>query len=286
MSQINFQDRRERRLYRVIKHKQVHSSQEVYYEFIAISAVQLSACSKSDRKHKRFLTQHFVAAVLGVKEAATGATAADTTESAESEKSSDSLIIAAVTMEATSTATSAPTNSTEAILASNTVISSISDEIKRHRSPPAVMSGSCSVLSAEQLKDVAFAVNKVKNCPGTWPFANSWYYPPSGPKLSHLNSRDPTKYMSIPVLLFMPMHEFSSRIDKCPCAAYGYAHKRVVSNGYTEACRVVGSNYTYAMVGNRYICHDCKDLGSSLVDTYTFSSYDERVLAYLPPDIR
>jgi hypothetical protein len=82
------------------------------------------------------------------------------------------------------------------------------------------------------------------------------------------------------------MHEFSSRIDKCPCAAYGYAHKRVVSNGYTEACRVVGSNYTYAMVGNRCICHDFKDLGSSLVDTYTFSSYDERVLAYLSPDIR
>jgi hypothetical protein len=54
MSQINFQDRRELRLYRVIKHKQEHSSQEVYYEFAALSA----DCSKSD--HKRFLAQPFV----------------------------------------------------------------------------------------------------------------------------------------------------------------------------------------------------------------------------------
>lgn len=146
-----------------------------------------------------------------------------------------------------------------------------------------VMSGSSSVLSAEQLRDADFAVKKVKESLGKWPFATSWYYPPSGPKLSFVMSNDPTKYFSIPVLLFMPVSEFRLRLKRCPCASFGYLHKRVISNGYTEPCRVVGSDFTYAMVGNRYMCLDCKDLRR---DSYTFSSYDDRVLAYLPPDIR
>jgi hypothetical protein len=146
-----------------------------------------------------------------------------------------------------------------------------------------VMSGSSSVLSAQQLIDADFAIKKVRDSNGNWPFSNSWYYPASGPKLSQINSRDPTKYLSIPVLLFMPVNEFPLRFDRCPCAAFGYQHKRVVSKGYTVPCRVVGTNYTYAMVGNRYTCLDCRDLKK---DTHSFNSYDDRFLAYLPPDIR
>lgn len=150
------------------------------------------------------------------------------------------------------------------------------------------MDGGSKVLSIQQLNDVNFALKKVKECNGTWPFATSWFYPPSGPKLSNINSRDPSKYFSIPVLLFMPKIEFSTRFQfqGCPCAEYGYKHTRVVSNGYTEPCRVVGCDFTYAMVGNRYSCLDCKELGNERAHTFTFNSYDERFLVYLPPDIR
>lgn len=149
--------------------------------------------------------------------------------------------------------------------------------------PAAVMNGGSSVLSAQQMRDVDFAVKKVKESRGVWPFANSWYFPMTGPKLSEASAIDPIKFLSIPVLLFMPVLEFSHRFDRCPCASYGYQHKKVVSNGYTEPCRVVGATYTYAMVGNRYSCLDCRELKK---DTYTFNSYDERLIAYLPPDIR
>jgi hypothetical protein len=149
-----------------------------------------------------------------------------------------------------------------------------------------VMCGLSKVLSAQQLKDADIAIKRMKES-STWPFPGSWYYPPSGPKLSEMNARDPNKYFSIPVLLFMPVCEFSNRFVKCPCARFGYSHKRVISNGYTEPCRVVGTQYTYAMVGNRYLCHDCKEITKdSDASSYTFNSYDERVSSYLPPDIR
>jgi hypothetical protein len=109
---------------------------------------------------------------------------------------------------------------------------------------------------------------------------------PSGPKLGNLNSKDPRKYFSLPVLLFMPAIEFSSQLQGCPCAELGYKHTRVMSNGYTEPYRVVGSDFTYAMVGNRYSCLDCKALGDGRTHTFTFNSYDERFLARLPVDIR
>lgn len=146
----------------------------------------------------------------------------------------------------------------------------------------AVMSGRSKVLSDQQLRDADVAVKKVKDS-NTWPFTSSWYFPPSAPKLSNLNSRDPNRYFAIPVLLIMPVMEFSARFQSCPCPQFGYDHRRVVSNGYTEPCRVVGPHYTYAMVGNRYSCLDCRDLRA---DSYTFCSYDERLLAQLPPDIR
>lgn len=145
------------------------------------------------------------------------------------------------------------------------------------------MSGSSSVLSAEQLLDVDIAIKKVTGSRGIWPFETSWYYPPTGPKLSVPMSKDPAKYFSIPVLLFMPVCEFPLRLQRCPCARFGYHHKRVISNGHTDPCRVVGSNFTYAMVGKEYVCLDCKE---TFQDSYTFSSYDDRVLAFLPPDIR
>ena len=149
-----------------------------------------------------------------------------------------------------------------------------------------VMCGLSKVLSEQQLKDADYAVDRVKESPG-WPFSGSWYFPPTGPKLSEISARDPNKYFSIPVLLFMPAQEFPNRFDRCPCARFGYNHTRVNSNGYTEPCRVVGTHYTYAMVGNRYLCLDCKDISKDSDDsTYTFNSYDERVLSYLPPDIR
>jgi hypothetical protein len=149
-----------------------------------------------------------------------------------------------------------------------------------------VMCGLSKVLSEQQLKDADYSIKGVKES-SSWPFPGSWYYPPSGPKLSVINARDPNKYFSIPVLLFMPVSEFSNRFVKCPCARFGYSHKRVISNGYTELCRVVGTQYTYAMVGNRYICHDCKEITKdSDASSYTFNSYDERVLSYLPLDVR
>lgn len=162
-------------------------------------------------------------------------------------------------------------------------MASIQTVTKLSTSADGVMGGRSNVLSQQQILDVDFALRKVKNGGGVWPFPNSWYCPPSGPKLGNASSRDPTKYFGVPVLLFMPVVEFSSRFQKCPCAEYGYKHGRVVSHGYTEPCRVVGMDFTYAMVGNRYLCHDCKDLGTS---TFTFNSYDERFLAFLPPDIR
>lgn len=147
----------------------------------------------------------------------------------------------------------------------------------------AVMSGGSGVLSSQQSRDIEFVKKKVMASRGNWPFENSWYFPMTGPKLSEASAVDPTKFLSIPVLLFMPVLEFSNRFDRCPCASYGYEHNRVVSNGFTEPCRVVGASYTYAMLGNRYSCLDCKDSNQG---TYTFNSYDERLLAYLPPDIR
>jgi transposase-like protein len=81
----------------------------------------------------------------------------------------------------------------------------------------------------------------------------------------------------------MPVLEFNTRFQGCPCPLFPSEHKRVVSNGYTEPCRVVGATFTYAMVGNRYICPDCRDLKKM---SYTFNSYDDRVIALLPPDIR
>ena len=150
----------------------------------------------------------------------------------------------------------------------------------------AVMCGLSKVLSEQQLKDAEYAVKRVKES-SSWPFSGSWYFPPTGPKLSEISARDPNKYFSIPVLLIMPVQEFPNRFNKCPCARFGYNHKRVNSNGYTEPCRVVGIHYTYAMVGNRYICLDCKEISKdSDASTYTFNSYDERVLSYLPPDVR
>lgn len=196
---------------------------------------------------------------------------------------------AAATDAAASAAASTPTTTeretTSAGLAPTVTAPTLFRDNLKNTLPTAavVMSGLSSVLSAEQLRDADFAVKKVKESLSKWPFATSWYYPPSGPKLSFLMSNDPTKYFSIPVLLFMPVSEFRLRLKRCPCVNFGYLHKRVISNGYTEPCRVVGSDFTYAMVGNRYMCLDCKDLRR---DSYTFSSYDDRVLAYLPPDIR
>ena len=149
-----------------------------------------------------------------------------------------------------------------------------------------VMCGLSRILSDQQLKDAGFAVKRVKEF-SSWPFPGSWYFPPTGPKLSEISARDPNKYFSIPVLLFMPVNEFPNRFNKCPCARFGYNHKRVYSNGFTEPCRVVGAHFTYAIVGNRYLCLDCKDISKdSEASSYTFNSYDERVLSYLPPDIR
>lgn len=196
---------------------------------------------------------------------------------------------AAATDAAASAAASTPTTTeretTSAGLAPTVTAPTLFRDNLKNTLPTAavVMSGLSSVLSAEQLRDADFAVKKVKESSSKWPFATSWYYPPSGPKLSFLMSNDPTKYFSIPVLLFMPVSEFRLRLKRCPCVNFGYLHKRVISNGYTEPCRVVGSDFTYAMVGNRYMCLDCKDLRR---DSFTFSSYDDRVLAYLPPDIR
>ena len=113
--------------------------------------------------------------------------------------------------------------------ATATAATAFLDVGEMYTSPAAVMSGSSSVLSGQQLIDVDFATKKVKDSNGNWPFSNSWYHPASGPKLSQVNSRDPTKYLSIPVLLFMPVNEFPLRFDRCPCAAFGYQHKRVVS---------------------------------------------------------
>ena len=149
--------------------------------------------------------------------------------------------------------------------------------------PVSVMGGKSSVLSAQQLKDADYAWKAIQDSNGVWPFLSSWYHPTSGPKLNESQSRDPTKYFSVPVLLFMPVNEFPLRFEKCPCPVFGYQHKRIVSNGHTEPCRVVGSTFTYAMVGIRYICLDCKGLKK---ESYTFNSYDERVIAFLPPDIR
>ena len=149
-----------------------------------------------------------------------------------------------------------------------------------------VMCGLSRVLSDQQLKDADFAVKRVKES-SSLPFPGSWYFPPTGPKLSEISARDPNKYFSIPVLLFMPVNEFPNRFNKCPCARFCYNHKRVNSNGFTEPCRVVGAHFTYAMVGNRYLCLDCKDISKdSEASSYTFNSYDERVLSYLPPDVR
>ena len=155
-------------------------------------------------------------------------------------------------------------------------------------SPPptdGVMIGRSNVLSAKQIIDADFALKKVKGCRGIWPFPGSWYYPDSGPKLSSLSSKDPNKYFDVPVLLIMPLIEFRNRFDTCPCAEFGYKHSRVYSHGYTDPCRVVGADFSYAMIGNRYLCLDCKALGLSDVGSYTFNSYDERFLALLPPDI-
>ena len=163
------------------------------------------------------------------------------------------------------------------------IMASTQAPAKSSNSADAVMGGRSNVLSHQQLLDVDYALKKVKGGSGIWPFPNSWYCPPSGPKLGYASSKDPAKYFSVPVLLYMPVVEFSSRFQNCPCAEFGYKHSRVVSNGYTEPCRVVGMDYTYAMVGNRYMCQDCKDLGTS---SYTFNSYDERFMAFLPPDIR
>lgn len=147
----------------------------------------------------------------------------------------------------------------------------------------AVMGGRSKVLSARQLKDADIAVKRITDGKGTWPFPGSWYFPPSAPKLSNLSLRDPNRYFSIPVLLIMPVDEFSSRFQSCPCARFGYEHRSIVSHGYTVPCRVVGPHFTYALVGNRYSCLDCKVLNTG---SYTFCSYDERFLAQLPPDIR
>ena len=129
--------------------------------------------------------------------------------------------IAPATVGASTTAT--------ATAATATAATAFLDVGEMYTSPAAVMSGSSSVLSGQQLIDVDFATKKVKDSNGNWPFSNSWYHPASGPKLSQVNSRDPTKYLSIPVLLFMPVNEFPLRFDRRPCAAFGYQHKRVVS---------------------------------------------------------
>ena len=179
--------------------------------------------------------------VIGVQEATATATVAETAATTTEE-----------TTEAAETATTAATGATSAI--------DDSEVIGSHRSPAVVMGGLSSVLSAQQMIDADFATRVVRDCRGVWPFSNSWYYPASGPKLSELNSRDPTQYLSVPVLLFMPINEFPLRFDRRPCAAFGYQHKRVVSKGYTVPCRVVGTHYTYAMVGNRNTCLDCKEL--------------------------
>ena len=195
--------------------------------------------------------------------------------------SSESLFVASQLSSAAAGKGAAETSKTAPTLADSTPPSQNTVPAKAE-----VMCGLSRVLSDQQLKDADFAVKRVKES-SSWPFPGSWYFPPTGPKLSEISARDPNKYFSIPVLLFMPVNEFPNRFNKCPCARFGYNHKRVNSNGFTEPCRVVGAHFTYAMVGNRYLCLDCKDISKdSEASSYTFNSYDERVLSYLPPDIR
>jgi hypothetical protein len=238
-------------LYEMIKHRLVLSFQEVvicFFNFVGFM--------RTHNCRSTFSTIHssIAAAISSVYESETTSKAAAATSKAVTATK------AAATTTTTTTVASSAAAATAVDELSPTIEFRATDEIAQPTTafrgktsrPASVMSGSSSVLSAQQLKDAEFAVKKVKDSQGVWPFAGSWYYPTSGPKLNESSSRDPDKYFSIPVLLFMPVQEFSNRFDKCPCAFYGYKHKRVISNGYTEPCRVVGSNFTYAMVGNRY----------------------------------
>jgi hypothetical protein len=246
------------------------SSDAVTTEEIATTAAALPSSSSSP------LAAAAAAAVVKTSEM-------ESVESIISQSSSSAAVIESATSTISSSSSSAAVTLTG-------IETTTADDDNNRVAPASSVAASAvisasSVFSVQMLNDVNEAIRRIKSG-NVWPYPDCWYRPPSGPMMNEHKAKDSNHYFAIPVLCFIPVLQFPHRFPnkKCPCPRFGMKHTHVQSNGFTTPCRVVGESYTYAMVGLRYSCEDCKALKDN--STYTFNSYDRRVLAYLPPDIR